>query len=119
MYNCYNCEKELSDIDVRWACDQPYCEDCFFESYNYCSHRDSVIHRDEARYDSDGDCYCDDCYDEGYDDDAPNNPDVYDSDRELISVYPEAGFREKLKTEGQYLSTRKMFCLRQLKIKSD
>ena len=81
---CNNCERELQDDEARWAFDEPYCENCFDETFNYCSRCDSVIYRSETQYNSDGDPYCRDCFDEDFDDDAPNNPDVYDSDRELI-----------------------------------
>jgi hypothetical protein len=81
---CNGCERELQDDEVRWGFDEPYCENCFDETFNCCSRCDSVIYRDETQYNSDGDPYCHDCFEEDYDDDAPDNPEVYDSDRELI-----------------------------------
>lgn len=81
---CVNCGDEIHDVDTRWAFDEPYCEDCFSDCFNYCSRCDTVISRDNTHYSDDGDPYCSECWDEDYDDDAPKNPDVYEEDRELI-----------------------------------
>src|SRR5690606_17941112 len=82
--NCNNCNTELTDDEIRWAFEEPYCEDCHSDLFTYCCHCDSVIYRTEAHYNDDGDPYCTDCYDEGYDDSCPSNPDVDESDRAFI-----------------------------------
>ena len=37
--------------------------------------------RESAHYNDEGDPYCNECYEDNYDDDAPDNPDVTDSDQ--------------------------------------
>lgn len=81
---CANCSEELSDVNARWAFDEPYCEPCFERIFNYCSRCDGVVYRENAHYNSDGDPYCSDCFDEEIDEDAPDNPDVCDTDRKHI-----------------------------------
>ena len=81
---CTHCDEEIRDDSARWAWDEPYCENCFENLFNYCCRCDSVINRDETHYNADGDPYCSDCWDEDFDDDAPNNPNVFESDREHI-----------------------------------
>ncbi|MCF8356258.1 MAG: hypothetical protein K9H48_17545 [Melioribacteraceae bacterium] len=83
---CEDCGAELSEDEVRWGHDYPYCEDCFEERFNYCSRCDTLIYREHTQWDEDGDPYCDDCYDTSYDCDCPNNPDVYSEDRQLIKT---------------------------------
>lgn len=82
--HCHNCEEDLHDDAVRWAFEEPYCEDCFDNMFTYCSHCDSVIYRTEAHYNDAGDGFCCDCYEDDYDSGCPCNPDVCDSDRDLI-----------------------------------
>ena len=82
--NCTNCEKELSSDEIRWAFDEPYCEDCFYDSYNYCVRCDGIVSRDNSCYDSDGDPYCPECYEQEQDEDCPDNPEVDQNDREII-----------------------------------
>ena len=118
MYQCTSCEAEIADSDVRWAFDEPYCDECFSESYNYCSRCDSVIYRSETHYNSDGDPYCSDCYDDDYDDDAPDNPEVYDSDRELIISLSRSWLQGKTETKRPIYINRKISFLRQSRIKS-
>ena len=82
---CTNCDVELADGEARFAFDEPYCEECFDNNYTYCCRCDSIVSRNDIiHYSNDGDPYCSDCWDEDYDDEAPNNPDVYDVDRDLI-----------------------------------
>ncbi len=85
---CYNCDCEFDDIDARWAGDDPYCEDCFENQFHYCISCDSVIDREGAYYDDEGDAYCNPCWsrrdEEEYDHECPEDPPVYDSDREFI-----------------------------------
>jgi hypothetical protein len=81
---CNNCGAQISDDEVRWAFDDPYCESCFNDSYTYCSCCDSVTHRNEISYDNADNPLCNDCYTEQNDDDAPDNPSVDESDREYI-----------------------------------
>jgi len=40
--------------------------------------------RSDAYFDDDGVAYCNQCYEEDLDDDSPDNPDIYDADREQI-----------------------------------
>ncbi|MCX6173993.1 MAG: hypothetical protein NTZ27_04465 [Ignavibacteriales bacterium] len=81
---CSNCDCEIRDDDARFAFEEPYCEDCFSDLYNYCSGCDTVIRSDRTYYDQDGNPFCEDCHENQYDEDCPDNPDVFDSDRKLI-----------------------------------
>jgi len=84
---CDMCEEEITEDGVRWYGDDPYCEHCFFESYTYCCNCDEAVDRDYCRYDSNDDPVCDYCYGEDSDPDAPDDPDVFDSNRtEIISL---------------------------------
>jgi hypothetical protein len=82
---CTHCGTLLKDDQVYWAHDDPYCEECFNDGYNYCSNCDTVINNDETLY-VDEDPYCSECYENENesDPDAPDNPSVFDSDRKLI-----------------------------------
>jgi len=84
MKHCIICDCELGEHQIHRAFDDNYCEDCFNENYNYCNRCDCVISRDETYWDNDGDPYCSECYENEHDEDAPDNPDVYDSDRKLV-----------------------------------
>lgn len=114
---CNGCERELQDDEVRWGFDEPYCENCFDETFNYCSRCDSVIYRDETQYNSDGDPYCRDCFDEDYDDDAPENPDVYDSDREHIIKLSRSWLQGKVDSRRPIFINPKDILLRSIKDK--
>jgi hypothetical protein len=81
---CNNCNDVIPDGEVRWAYEDAFCENCFNDSYTYCSACDSVISRNEVVYNNSDDPLCNDCYQEAYDDDAPDNPPVEESDREYI-----------------------------------
>jgi hypothetical protein len=81
---CNNCNDIIPDGEVRWAYEDPFCESCFNDSYTYCSACDSVVSRNEVVYNNSDDPLCNDCYQEVYDDDAPDNPPVEESDREYI-----------------------------------
>ena len=117
MHQCTSCEQEIADEDVRWAFDEPYCDECFSETYNYCSRCDSVIYRSETHYNSDGDPYCRDCYEDDFDDDAPNNPDVYDSDRELIISLSRSWLQGKTETKRPIYINPKDILLKTIKDK--
>lgn len=84
MSRCEVCNNEISEDQIRYAHSTTLCEDCFTESYTYCSRCDCIISRSEASYDNCGDPYCEECYTENHDDDCPENPDVNDLDRQLI-----------------------------------
>ncbi len=84
MSRCSICECELERHEIRTAFDDIYCDECFHENFNYCQRCDEVISRDRTLWDSDGNSYCSECYENLNDDDSPNNPPVYDSDRKLI-----------------------------------
>ncbi|MCE1187625.1 MAG: hypothetical protein LWX56_00670 [Ignavibacteria bacterium] len=81
---CSSCNDPITEDETRWAFDSPYCEDCFDDSYVYCQRCDALLNRSDAHFDDDGDAHCSECWDEDFDDDAPNNPEVYDADREQI-----------------------------------
>jgi LIM domain len=81
---CNNCNDVIPDGEVRWAYEDPFCESCFNDSYTYCSACDSVISRNEVVYNNSDDPLCNDCYSDAYDNDAPDNPEVSDTDREYI-----------------------------------
>ncbi|MDZ7762905.1 MAG: hypothetical protein U5K00_00550 [Melioribacteraceae bacterium] len=81
---CQNCLTEIDSDEARYIDDVPYCESCFFDSYNYCSVCDVVLHREDIRYDDNGDPFCEDCYHSETDEDCPNNPEVFDCDRETV-----------------------------------
>lgn len=81
---CNNCNDNVSDVDVRWAFEEPYCEECFDNMFNYCCHCDNIMTRDNTHFSNEGEAYCDECYQDEYEDDSPNNPEVSKADRELI-----------------------------------
>ena len=84
---CNSCEREYDPDNMRWYGDDPYCEDCFNESFTYCSRCDETIDRDYARYNSSDEVMCSDCYDEDEDPEAPDDPQIFDSQRsEIISL---------------------------------
>lgn len=93
-YQCEDCGCYISEDDVIWVGDYPYCRDCvswcdccqeytrdemtYIESedrwvceyclseyYDYCENCHTYYHRDETFYDENsGNCYCQDCFDE-------------------------------------------------------
>lgn len=81
---CNNCNDAIPDGEVRFAYEDPFCENCFNDLYTYCSACDSVISRSEVVYNNSDDPLCNDCYNEEYDDDAPDNPNVDETDRQYI-----------------------------------
>ena len=81
---CNNCNEVIHDGEVRWAYEDAFCESCFNDAYTYCSACDSVVSRNEVVYNNSDDPLCNDCYSDAYDDDAPDNPPVEESDREYI-----------------------------------
>ncbi len=115
--HCNNCEEELHDDEVRWAFDEPYCEDCFDNLFNYCCRCDSVIYRENAHYNDDGDPYCSDCYQDDYDDDAPDNPDVTDSDREHVIKLSRSWLQGKVETRRPIFINDKDILLKTIKDK--
>ena len=114
---CNGCNRELQDDEVRWAFDEPYCESCFDETFNYCSRCDSVIYRNETQYSSDGDPYCRDCFEDDYDGDSPENPDVYDSDRELIINLSRSWLKGNVDTRRPVYINQKDILLKTIKDK--
>jgi hypothetical protein len=81
---CTNCNDIITEGEVRWAYEDAFCENCFNDSYTYCSSCDSVISRNEVVYNNSDDPLCNDCYSDAYDDSAPDNPPVEESDREYV-----------------------------------
>ncbi|MHA1911700.1 MAG: hypothetical protein ACTSYA_08410 [Candidatus Kariarchaeaceae archaeon] len=84
MIECTSCSREFNSDDIRWFGDDPYCDDCFFDRYTYCSSCDEPVSRDYCSYNGDDDPICDDCYDDDIDYNAPDNPDISDSERKQI-----------------------------------
>lgn len=115
--HCHNCEDELHDDEVRWAFDEPYCEDCFDNMFNYCCRCDSVIYRENAHYNDEGDPYCSDCYESDFDDDAPDNPAVSDSDRELVVKLSRSWLQGKVETRRPIFINDKDILLKTIKDK--
>lgn len=81
---CTICNCDLESHQVRYAFEEVYCEDCFSENYNVCYRCDEVISRDHTLWDRDGNPYCNECFEDDYDDEAPDNPEIYEADRKLI-----------------------------------
>ncbi len=84
MSRCNVCNCELEPHQIRTAYEDIYCEDCFSENYNYCQRCDEVISRDQTLWDHEGNPYCSECFQSDHDDECPDNPDVFESDRKLI-----------------------------------
>lgn len=84
MIECTSCSGEFNSDDIRWFGDDPYCDDCFFDRYTYCNNCDEPVSRDYCSYNGDDDPICDDCYDDDIDYNAPDNPDISDSERKQI-----------------------------------
>lgn len=114
---CNNCDEEINDNQVRWAYEQPYCEECFEELYNYCSRCDGVIQREATQYDCNGDPLCCDCYEDNYDDDCPDNPPVSESDRELVVKLSRSWLQGKIETRRPIFINDKDILLKTIKDK--
>jgi hypothetical protein len=115
--HCHNCDDDLKDDQVRWAFEEPFCEDCFDNMFNYCCRCDGVIYREAAHYNDEGDPYCNECYQDNYDDDAPDNPDVTDSDRELVVKLSRSWLQGKIETRRPIFINDKDILLRKIKDK--
>jgi hypothetical protein len=83
-YRCESCGEPISEDNAHWYDGDMFCEGCFYDSYTYCQRCDDAINRDYCHIDNDGDHICDRCWDEDIDDNAPDNPEVNDSEREQI-----------------------------------
>lgn len=81
---CEQCGESVSEDGGHFYNDELYCEGCFYDSYTYCQRCDDAVNRDYCHYDNDGDAICDRCWDEDIDDNAPDNPEINDSEREQI-----------------------------------
>ena len=115
--HCTNCDEPISDDEVRWANEQPYCENCWDELYNYCSRCDGVILREATHYDCNGDPLCCDCYEDNIDDDCPDNPPVTESDRELVIRLSRSWLQGKLETRRPIFINNKDILLKTIKDK--
>ena len=115
--HCTNCDEPVNDTEVRWANEQPYCENCWDELYNYCSRCDGVILREHTLYDSSGDPLCSECYEDNIDDDCPDNPPVSDSDRELVVKLSRSWLQGKIETRRPLFINDKDILLRTIKDK--
>ena len=115
--HCHNCDDQINDYQARWGFEEPYCEDCFDNMFNYCCRCDGVIYRESAHYNDEGDPYCNDCYESDFDDDAPDNPDVFDSDRELVVKLSRSWLQGKIETRRPLFINDKDILLRTIKDK--
>lgn len=115
--HCHNCEEEVNDDQVRWAFEECFCENCFDNMFNYCCRCDGVIYRESAHYNDEGDPYCSECYEDNFDDDAPDNPDVSDSDRELVVKLSRSWLKGKIETRRPLFINDKDILLRTIKDK--
>jgi len=115
--HCTNCDEPINDDEVRWANEQPFCEECWDELYNYCSRCDGVILREHTLYDSSGDPLCNDCYEDNIDDDCPDNPDVSDFDRELVIKLSRCWLQGKVETRRPIFINDKDILLKTIKDK--
>ena len=84
MSYCTSCGELLNIDEARSFAGELYCESCFEDQFTYCNDCDSLISREYASFDDDGDPYCDECYNNRFDEDCPDNPFVDDADRDLI-----------------------------------
>jgi formylmethanofuran dehydrogenase subunit E len=66
-HTCEDCGESVSEDDVYFGSDDlPYCQDCFYEAFDYCEHCGECHVRDNLYYvDSTGDV-CESCLDERY-----------------------------------------------------
>lgn len=61
-HECRDCGNGLNEDDVYWGLDnEPYCQDCFYESFEYCSQCGETCWRDNSYYVND-ETYCPSCY---------------------------------------------------------
>jgi len=114
---CTNCDEPVNDNEVRWANEEPFCEECFDELYNYCSRCDAVIRRETTLYDSSGDPLCSECFEDNYDDDCPDNPPVTETDRELVIKLSRSWLQGKLEMRRPIFINDKDILLKTLKDK--
>lgn len=115
--HCHNCNDPINNDQARLAFEEPYCEDCFDNMFNYCCRCDGVIYRESAYYNDEGDPYCEECYQDNFDDDAPVNPDVSDSDRELVVKLSRSWLQGKVETRRPLFINDKDILLRTIKDK--
>lgn len=115
--HCHNCDDPINDDQARWAFEEPYCENCFDNMFNYCCRCDSVIYRENAHYNDEGDPYCSDCYESDFDDDAPDNPDVSETDREHVIKLSRSWLQGKVETRRPVFINDKDILLRTIKDK--
>lgn len=61
--HCYNCGDALSEYDIYWgADDMAYCESCYYQIFDSCSHCGETHYQQDIRY-VDGEYYCPYCFD--------------------------------------------------------
>ena len=117
MRLCDGCECDLSRQSARFVREEIYCDDCFSEMFNYCDRCDEILHRDDTLWDNDGNPLCSECYEKSYDDDSPDNPPVYDSDRKLILELSRGWLSGKCKHKTLIKINKKDFLLQKIKDK--
>lgn len=84
LTRCTGCMETIPEGEVRYAFDEAYCERCFDDLFTYCCRCDRLLNREDVQWDRDGDPHCSECFEEENDDESPDNPEVYDADRQLI-----------------------------------
>jgi hypothetical protein len=89
---CHNCNTLLDENNIVRGIGFDYCRTCYDELFRYCTNCQERIHVDGVHY-HDEDPYCAECFREEFDDNAPNNPHVFATDRELIIKISRAWLR--------------------------
>ena len=64
--HCHNCEEEVNDDAVRWAFEEPYCEECYNENYFNCNDCGDEVYREDTYIDYNGYAICNRCYSRHY-----------------------------------------------------
>jgi hypothetical protein len=64
---CVACENKVHEDDTYWGDDEPYCERCFYDRFDYCAGCDETYNNEETTYIENIGSLCDDCYNnDGY-----------------------------------------------------
>jgi len=115
--SCSNCNETLSEDEVRWAFDEPYCDECFDHRYTHCTNCDSVISNDYARYNRNDEAFCDECFVEEDDPDCPDNPDVDEVDRVHIINLSRNWLKGEIETKRPIYINNKDYLLKTIREK--
>jgi len=61
---CRSCGAILHPDDALWYDDEPYCETCFYENFDFCQHCGEAFPMDQILRGPNGYLYCETCFDE-------------------------------------------------------